>query len=887
MGGLTLRRFKPPKPRIPGLFPAWGAILGLFLALSPGLARGGVLEEGLDLDPAIPSPESFLGHPLGESFTPHHRLAAYLRELAARSPRLEIEEYGKTYEGRPLLLLTVSSPENLSRREEIRSRYQELFASKELTRNEAQRMAVELPIAVWLSFNIHGDEASSSEAAMALAYRLAADRSEEIQDLLSGSVVLIDPCLNPDGRDRYVEWLRGVTGSKPDPEFPSREHHQPWPGGRYNHYLFDLNRDWAWLTQAESRARTRAYLSWKPQVHVDFHEMWAEATYFFFPPESPIHPLLPPQVKRWADRFGEGNARTFDKRGWRYYTGESFDLYYPGYGDSWPSFHGATGMTYEQAGHGYAATAVRKSDGQVLTLAERTQHHYVAALSTISTAVANREERLLDFYRFFRDPAPGGPRAYFFPPGSDPPRTAELVTTLMAHGVEIKRAAASVPVSGLHAYDGSNSRTSLPPGTFAVSLDQPLSRFIRAVLEPEPALPDTFFYDVSAWSLPLAFGVEAYWSDKELAGGFETLAEPPVVQGDVVHPEAAYAFLISWKRNAAARAAARLLDRGVRLHFASRGFRIEGRDYSPGTLVMFVSENPGDLAGILDPVARETGVEVVGVDTGLTDSGPDLGSYRIEPLVKPRVAVVSGSPVLPTSLGACWFLLDQSYGIPYSLVPIEEISEDALRRYTVLVFPDDGAGGRGYSSEIDSSTVRVIQDWILEGGVFVGLGGGAFFATADRAGLSTVETAPGPDAELSEEEKEELEQKQRRETQAEIELREQREVLPGTIFRVQVDPLHPLGFGYDGEARVLKITNRALELGPPGTNVARFTASPKVSGYASARDVDYLAQRPFLVDEERGRGHVVLYVEDPNFRLFWYGLNKLFLNSLYFLSSPR
>ena len=868
----------------------FGALPALVLGLCTCLtlyAEGSILEEGLDLDPAVPSPESFLGYPVGERFTPHHQVVAYLRLLADRSPRLTLEEYGKTYEDRPLVLVTASSPKNLARREELQGMYRDLSESRDLSRNEAQRLVVELPVVVWLSFNIHGDEPSPSEAAMSLAYRLAADGSSETRKLLDESVVLIDPCLNPDGRDRYVGWFRGVTGRRPDPEPGAREHHQPWPGGRYNHYLFDLNRDWAWLTQAESRARIPVYLAWKPQVHVDFHEMWANSTYFFFPPERPIHPLLSSQVKRWGDRFGEGNARAFDARGWRYFTEESFDLYYPGYGDSWPSFHGATGMTYEQAGHGFAGAALLRSDGDTLTLAERTEHHYVAAMATVATAVANREERLLDFYRFFREPAAGGPHMYLFPPGADPPRTAELVGLLMSHGVEVKRAASSVSVTGLHSYDGSNGRSSLPEGTYSVSLDQPLSRFIRAVLEPETALPDTFFYDVSAWSLPLAFGVEAYWSDKDVGGKFEVLEAPPRVEGTVIQPDAGYAFLVSWERNAAARAAAMLLEKGVRLHFASRGFRSAGRDFPPGTLVMFLSENRANLVEDLTTVARVTGVEIVGVDTGLTDSGPDLGSYQIQSLVQPRVAVVSGSPVLPTSMGACWFLLDQVYGLSHSLIPLDEISENTLRRYTVLVFPDDGAGGRRYSSQVDSSTVRVIREWISDGGVFVGLGGGAFFATADRSGISTVEMASDPDEELSDEEKEELDQQKRLETQAELEIREQRQVLPGTIFRVKVDPLHPLGFGYEGEARVLKITNRALELGPPGTNVAWFTSSPKVSGYASARDVAHLAERPFLVDQPMGRGHVVLYVEDPNFRLFWYGLNKLFLNSLYFLASPR
>jgi hypothetical protein len=862
-------------------------LLTAAVLVPPAVEASTAVRDGAwERDPGIPAPESVLGYPLGRRFTPHHRIVDYLKRLDASSDRVTVQTYGHTYEGRPLLLVTISDPRNLARRDTLRSAYQRLADPRTLTRREASALVRDLPIAVWLSFNIHGDEASSSEAAMALAHRLAADQGPDIRELLQSTVVLLDPCLNPDGRDRYVNWLSGVTGSAPDPLPASREHHEPWPGGRFNHYLFDLNRDWAWLTQAETRARAEIYLSWKPQVHVDFHEMWANSTYFFFPPERPIHPLLRDAVRKWGHIFGEGNAAAFDARGWRYYTGESFDLLYPGYGDSWPSLHGAIGMTYEQAGHGFAAVRLVRGADDTLTLAERAEHHTIAALATLETAAAHRVDKLLDFHRHFESQGQSGPRAYLFPPGNDPPRTAELMALLMAHGVEIDRAQAPIRASRLRAYDGRPAPSSLPAGTYVVSTDQPLHRFIHAVLEPETALPDTFFYDISAWSLPLAFGIEAYWTESEPKGSRERLQRTPQAAGAVVHPEAAYAFLVSWERNASARAAAWLLERGVKLHFATRRFETAGRSFPPGTLVVFRSGNRDDLSELIERAARTMGIEAFGVDTGLTDAGPDLGSFRIRPLRRPRVAVVSGPPASPTSVGACWFLFDHIYGVPHSLLTVDEISSRSLQEYSVLVLPDDGSGGIRYGAEIDSSTVAIIEEWISDGGVFVGLGGGAFFAAADRSGLSSVRTAAPPDetADLTEEERKAQEDARRRETLSQREERRRRAALPGTIFRITVDPLHPLGFGYTGEARVMKISTRALELGPAGTNVAWFTASPKVSGYASPANVQHLAERPFLIDEPRGRGHVVLYVEDPNFRLFWYGLNRLFLNSVFFLS---
>ena len=861
------------------------ALAVLLLLPSPVLSEP--FGEAGTLDPAIPSPDQVLGYPLGSRFTPHYRILAYLDSLDRASDRVTMERYGATDEGRPLVLLTISDPQNLARRDELQKAYADLADPRRTNDAAAQKMAGELPVAVWLSFNIHGNEASSSEAAMGVAYRLAASPDAATQELLRHAVVLINPCLNPDGRDRYVQWLNGVEGSRPDPLPGSREHHEPWPSGRYNHYLFDLNRDWAWLTQVESRARVHAYLAWHPQVHVDFHEMDAGSSYFFFPPEKPIHAMFPPQVLQWGNTFGRGNAAAFDARGWPYYTAEAFDLYYPSYGDSWPTFQGAIGMTYEQAGHSMAGLAFRRQDGDTLTLTDRAHHHYVAAMATVTTAVQHRRDRLMDFHRFFVRDRASGPQAYLFPPGDDPPRTAELMTLLMTHGAEVYQTKDGISPDKLHGYGGNDAGRSLPAGTYVVPLDQPLFRFLQAVLEPSPALSDTFFYDVSAWALPYAFGVRAYWSESKISGSLTRLQESPHVAGELIKPDATYAYLIPWSRNDAAIAAADLLSKNVRVHFVDRKMQVGSEAFSEGTLIVFRNDNDARLSAIMKHVVDETGTRAVGVSSGLTDSGPDLGSDHVRALKEPRVALLSGDAVGPTSLGACWFLLDRVYNVPHSLVQIDDLSERVLNNYTVLVFPDDEAGGSGYSQLIDSTKVAVLKRWVENGGVYVGLGGGAFFAAADKAGLSSVKSLPDSAGKPSVkgEDPKARELKRRLETGAERERRQRLEEVPGTIFRIKIDPQHPLGFGYSGEAQVFKMSREALDLGPEGTNVAWFTASAKVSGYASRENVERFKEKPFLIDEPRGRGHVVLYVEDPNFRVFWYGLNRMFLNSIYFLPS--
>jgi hypothetical protein len=461
------------------------------------------------------------------------------------------------------------------------------------------------------------------------------------------------------------------------------------------------------------------------------------------------------------------------------------------------------------------------------------------------------------------------------------------VDLLLAHGAEVYRARDSIHPSGLHPYDGKSSVVFLPAGTYVVPMSQPRHRFLQAILEPEAALPDTFFYDVSAWSLPLAFGIEAYWSTGNPGGTLDPVQTPPETVGSVSDRNAGYAYLISWARNNAAKAASWLQNHGVEVHYTSKTIRTGGSTFPPGSLVVFRSGNSPDLPGLMDEVASTAGIDVVGVDSGLTDSGPDLGSSSVEFLHRPRVAVVVDSPVEPTSAGACWYLLDRLYHIPYSLVRFEDLSERTLAPYSVLVFPDDGRQGYDYGASADSATVEAIRSWVEDGGVFVGLGGGAFFAASGGVHLSSVRKAvpEDEDASLSDAEKAAKDAERKRETRAEREHRERLDSLPGTIFRVEVDPQHPVGYGYTGEARVLKISDDALELGPPGTNPAWFASSPKVSGYATPEAIKNLAGSPFVVDEPVGRGHVVLYVEDPNFRLFWYGLTKLFLNSIYFLST--
>src|SRR4051812_29763548 len=488
---------------------------------------------------APPSPAQVLGYQLGERFTPYAGVQQYAKALAAAAPdRVRYLPYGQTYEGRELFQLVIARPDVLSRLDQV------LAANAELTRPEtsvqrAQAVASTNPAVVYFSYGVHGNESSSSEAALWTAYDLARGASE-VRGVLDSLVVVIDPVTNPDGRDRYVNWFRSVRGARPNPDPQSREHREPWPGGRYNHYLFDLNRDWSWATQAETRARLATWWRWNPQVHVDFHEMFFNSSYFFFPATAPVNPIYPPYILQWGKRFGDANARAFDQHGWSYYTAEEFDLFYPGYGDSWPSLTGAIGMTYEQAGHGAAGQAVAREDGDTLTLKERALHHWTSGEATLRAAMAGKTQLLNDYASAART-AGANEQDFLLVPGTDPSRIQALVDHLRREGIEVERAggafgARATPLAGFAA------RGQFPAGTYRVRARQRMGRLAVTLLQQETPLRANFSYDISAWSLPYAYGVATYRTPAAPGGSWASVPAPTDAPSMMQAPAPAYGY---------------------------------------------------------------------------------------------------------------------------------------------------------------------------------------------------------------------------------------------------------------------------------------------------------------------------------------------------------
>ncbi len=839
----------------------------------------------------VPSPKQFLGYELGQRFTPHAKVLAYVRAVADASDRVRFKQYGVTPEGRELVLLFVSSPENLSRLEEIRTDLLRLTDPRKLTDPaEVEAIIKRNPAVIWLSYNVHGNESCSSEAAMKVLYHLATAQDPETLNWLRSLVIVIDPMLNPDGRDRYVNWYNSVVGRRANEDGLAVEHREPWPGGRGSHFLFDLNRDWAWAVQEETRQRLREYHRWMPQVHVDFHEMGSNSTYFFFPASRPVNPLLPPEVVKWGKIFGEGNARYFDKLGIPYFTQESFDLFYPGYGDCYPTFNGAIGMTYEQGGGGYAGLRIKRDDGTELTLTDRLNDHYYSSLATIQTLAGHRAERLRDFYGFFRAAlnfkGPNHPRYVFLAEPLHRGMVRDLVNLLFLHGIEVKQLTRPVRTKAVRYGEKTARERRFGKGTLVVDQKQPQGLLARVLLEPAAQKPDTlFFYDIVSWSLPYALNLKAYWSRSSaplpLAG---LTALPPLPKGTV--PEAKVGYVAAWGTANAVQFLSRCLRAKIRVRAASRSFVLNGKYFGRGALVILKKDNPEieNLSQKLTDFANAAGVSVTAAQTGLTEKGPDLGSNFIRRLKRPKVLLLRDRPASFTSVGATWHVLENIYGYPLTQISLDELKSADLHGYDVLILPSTWGRGQGYAAALDSNVVKRLQSWVRRGGVLIALGGAAQFL-AGRAKMVDVtlrkeepEGKKGKKAGLSPEEI-----AKRKRTVLEKQLDRQKERVPGAVCRIKIDNTHPLGFGLPRRAYVLKTNPGVFELGEKGANVAIFDKPARVTGYLSAKKEKLFEDGVFLYEQRLGRGHVVLFSDEPDFRGFWRGLDLLLCNAVFFL----
>jgi hypothetical protein len=867
-------------------------VLAATLALAEGqpaafvapLSRGETLDLP-QLDEKIPRPDAVLGYPLGARFTSWDRIVAYLETLDAASPRVKMWEYGRSYEGRPLKLLAVSTAENLDRLEEIRQDVQRLGASAGLAPGEKDRLVRRMPLVVWLAYGVHGNESSSAEAAMGAAYVLAAGQGETAE-MLKGVVVLIDPLQNPDGRERYVNGYKQRRGDAANPRRAAAEHWEPWPGGRQNHYLIDLNRDWAWVSQQETRQRIAAYRSWEPQVYVDFHEMGSDSSYFFPPAAEPIHPQIDRRILSWLDTFGRANASAFDRQGWIYFKEENYDLFYPGYGDSYPSLRGAVGMTYEMAGGGRAGQALTLQDGSVLTLADRTARHLTTSLVTVRTAARNGRRILEDFAANRAKAAAEPVRTYLW--SGDQQEARALADLLVVHGIKVRQLAqpAEVPVRGLDRSGGEAQPRRFAAGTYAVSTAQPLGNLVEALMELESPMSQSFvdrqrqrleqnldpeFYDITAWSLPLAFNVRTWVAASDVGEGrplAESAAGGASGEGEI-------GWLVPPQGLASYRLAAELQKRQIRFRVALASFSGGGASFPNGTLFIPRRANPDSLLDSFQSLLQENSLDAQAVSSSYELKGLSLGSSDM-PSVRPvRVGLVSGEGVDPTSFGFLWHLLDGQIGVDHDRLDLAQLRNIPLSDFDVLILPS-GA----YDDRIGDKVKEALDAWIKEGGVMVAIGDAVNWLQ-DRE-LTSIKRWQPPKKEDADSEDSKPEDPEATESDVEKQLAERPIFTPGAVLATRMQPQHVLTLGLPAPPSVLYEGSTVLKTtGDPRQDVlVALDESPVVAGFAWPEAEQRLAGSLLVGTESRGRGSVVLFVQDPAYRLFWRATAPIFLNAV-------
>ena len=862
-------------------------MLGM-LALATAIQLSAQVQElapGTQYDPSIPTLEDVVGHDFREEITPPDQVVRYFEALAdAARDRTQLIQYAESWEGRPLVILVIGSRERIAALDDVKAGLTRLAQPDGLSDVDADALIADLPVVTALMHGVHGNEISSSGAAMAEAYHLLAAQGDPTVDMiLNESLVLIDPVENPDGRARFVLQNTMARARWPNEATYSAEHDEPWPGGRVNHYLFDLNRDLFIQSQPETQGKVDVFLDFWPHIVVDLHEMGGNSTYFFPPTAPPANPWYGERQIALMDVFGRANARIFDQRGFAYFNRDVYDLFYPGYVDMWPMGHGALGMTYEQASA--RGQVVRRSDGDLLTYGDGVLHHFTAAITSAETSARNRERILTDYLAFRRegiDLGRAGPAEYVLHSAHDPGMARRLAFMLLENGIEVREADGPVTMEGRQ----------LPQrGTFIVPMDQPAHRFVRNLLDPDVPMDEVFvqrqidrrarresdeIYDLTAWSQSLLWDVEVLVADDVTGAAGALVAETSVLTNTAL-PEAGVGYLMPWGTNTAS-AVAEALRNGIRVRAAGAEFTLGGREYAVGTAIVRTAENGADLQQRLGQIASAHGAEVIPIDDSYVEEGASLGSNSVRALRPPRVLLVYDSPGQTNSVGFARYVLEQRYAQPTVAVRASSLGRANLADYDVIVFPSGN-----YSNAVSSGMVGELRNWMSNGGTMITMAASTAWAiraellstTAERRGGRAVGDDP-PSNETPDQPIEYLDEI--------VPEDEGPESVPGAILRTLLDTEHWLASGTDGEIGVLVQGNRVFTpmTLDNGTNVGRYAELDDLvlSGIVWDEARPQLANKAFLMYESYGSGQIVAFAEDPNYRAYTEATELLFMNAV-------
>jgi len=854
-----------------------------------------------DYQENIPTVKTTLGYESGEHITTHADMVRYFEALAAAAPdRVKLFNYGTTWEGRKLIYAAISSPENIAKLDAFKKGMKALMDPRKTDSAAAKKLIADLPGSTWLAYGVHGNEISSTDASMMTAYHLLASKGDtRVPEIMRDSIVFIAPMQNPDGRDRFIHRFRTARGLLPDSDPISAEHNEPWPSGRTNHYLFDMNRDWIVLTQPETQGHVKALQEWYPLVFVDLHEMGGNSSYYFAPDADPFNPHLAKGQRDNLTLFGQNNAKWFDTFGRSYFTRDVFDAFYPGYGASWPAYYGAIAMTYEQGSS--RGLVYHRNDGSDLEYRETVKGHFITSLATAEITAKNRKKILADFYEYQVTAISEAQkdkenRTYILPAIQDKAANRKLVGLLSAQGIEVQEATSSFKACGVD-YNA---------GAYVIDTAQPRKRMIRTLLDPQVDMDpkwvaeqerlrqknvDHDIYDVTAWSLPVMFNIEMNTCGRTVAlkgtDVSNTLITPGAISG--ASPDTVV-YMIPWNDASAARFLAASLRDNLIVHINSKSFTKNGQPFPEGTLIVNVKENPDDLNARLTVLAANSGAHIIASNSTWIDSGADFGGRFVNRAHAPKVAIAWDEPTSQYAAGNTRFVIERQFGYPVSAIRTANLTSANLSRYQVLILPP--ATG-SYSKTLGEAGIKNLSNWVKKGGVLIGTGSALRFLSDKKVGLLSVkreaQIRDGDVAEMKDPEKGRIPGTlftSAEEMLSSIEPdNENPDSVPGVLAKVAVDKDHWLAAGLP---TTLNVLIRGTDIYTPikldqGTNVAWFTGADTLvaSGYLWDENRKQFAYKPFVISEPKDRGLVIGFTQDPTVRAYLDGLNLVLMNAIF------
>jgi len=846
--------------------------------------------------PDAASVQQLLGHNFGERISEPADISRFFEQLASRYPeRIKLVPYGKSWQGRPLFYAVIGSTDTIKRLPEIEADMRKLADPRGLSTAEAKQLIASLPASVWIASSLHGNEISPADAAMALAYHLLADQSTLTTQILSNTLVYIDPLQNPDGHHRFVSRYYATVGLEHSPDRLSAEQNEPWPNGRTNHYLFDMNRDWISLTQPEIASRVKALQQMYPLIFVDSHEMGGDMGYYFSPEAEPYNPHIQASQRAVLDKVGQNNAKWFDELGYSYFTREIFDAFYPGYGASWPLYYGSVSMTYEMAsarGHNY-----RMKDGNILTFADGIQRNFVAFKATLESASNNASELLQNFYQYRLNATlqgeKDGIRSYLFAAERDLAGHQKMMAVLTQHGIAVEQATDTFRACGKQ----------YQAGSYLIRTNQPSYHLIRTLLDDTVPMDKAFIakqeqrrannlpdqiYDVTAWALPLMYNLEMQSCTQAPRVATTTVGPDTILAGTVNNPEARFGYVVPWGDMAAARFLSAALQQGLSVRSADLPFTHQnGKQYPAGSLIVSRADNPDNLTALVTDLAKTSGAQIDGVATSWVTDGPNFGSSNVPAIPAINIAMLWDEPTNPLSAGSARFVLERGVGYPVTAIRPAQLRAADLSRYQVLILPATARGN--YQQALGSQGQQNLQQFVERGGVLITLGNAtSWLLEGDKPLLSSKR-----EYQVSEQDKPATEARVPGKVLAEHSEFEQMlkpyqadpDWVPGFIANASVDQNHWLTAGIASQVRSLYVGNQIYQ--PlrisDGRNVVNF-AGPKellAGGFVWEENRQQIAHKPLVMVQAHGRGQVIAFTQEPNFRAYVDGMHLLYINAVF------